>query len=177
MLKSMNYEAPHTVFSGILLPPSEVQIFTIITHGSSILRNNGNKCPETGFVNGLSFSKLNRNYVVFFFMIPCSLVAGCMVSQPERSHHNSSPAWKPKIWVQLLLKYFQNTSHTDPLVAYARGYEDYLQCPLQPLMDNLESQTYEVFEKDPVKYNEYQRAIYGALLDMIMYEEKDSKVA
>jgi protein arginine N-methyltransferase 5 len=23
-------------------------------------------------------------------------------------------------------------------------------------MDNLESQTYEVFEKDPVKYNQYQ---------------------
>lgn len=79
--------------------------------------------------------------------------------------------------MQLLLKYFQSTSHTDPLVAYARGYEDYLQCPLQPLMDNLESQTYEVFEKDPVKYNEYQRAIYSALLDTILYEEKDSKIA
>jgi protein arginine N-methyltransferase 5 len=62
-------------------------------------------------------------------------------------------------------------------VAYARGYEDYLQCPLQPLMDNLESQTEEVFEKDPVKYNEYQRAIYSALLDTILYEEKDSKIA
>ncbi|PNF42601.1 Protein arginine N-methyltransferase 5 [Cryptotermes secundus] len=82
-----------------------------------------------------------------------------------------------KYYQQYLDHLWQNTSHTDPLVAYARGYEDYLQCPLQPLMDNLESQTYEVFEKDPVKYNEYQRAIYGALLDMIMYEEKDSKVA
>ena len=30
----------------------------------------------------------------------------------------------------------------------------------QPLMDNLESQTYEVFEKDPVKYNQYQEVIY-----------------
>lgn len=28
---------------------------------------------------------------------------------------------------------------------------------LQPLMDNLESQTYEVFEKDPVKYSQYQK--------------------
>ena len=30
-------------------------------------------------------------------------------------------------------------------------YYDYLQAPLQPLMDNLESQTYETFERDPVK--------------------------
>lgn len=27
----------------------------------------------------------------------------------------------------------------------------------KPLMDNLESQTYEVFEKDPIKYSQYQQ--------------------
>lgn len=42
-------------------------------------------------------------------------------------------------------------------------------------MDNLESQTYEVFEKDPVKYSEYQRAMYYAILDKIPFEEKDTK--
>ncbi|XP_015598235.1 protein arginine N-methyltransferase 5 isoform X2 [Cephus cinctus] len=52
-----------------------------------------------------------------------------------------------------------------PVEKFARGYEDYLQCPLQPLMDNLESQTYEIFEKDPVKYTEYQRAIHMAIVD------------
>lgn len=30
-------------------------------------------------------------------------------------------------------------------------------------MDNLESQTYEAFEKDPVKYKQYERAIVKAL--------------
>lgn len=30
-------------------------------------------------------------------------------------------------------------------------------------MDNLESQTYEVFEKDPVKYTKYQTAIFQAI--------------
>lgn len=49
---------------------------------------------------------------------------------------------------------------------FARGFEDYLQCPLQPLMDNLESGTYEIFEKDPVKYEEYQNAIQQALIDI-----------
>lgn len=61
-------------------------------------------------------------------------------------------------------------------MSYARGYEDYLQSPLQPLMDNLESQTYEVFEKDPVKYSEYQRAIYTAILDRVPPERKQDTV-
>ncbi|TPX59935.1 hypothetical protein PhCBS80983_g02169 [Powellomyces hirtus] len=50
---------------------------------------------------------------------------------------------------------------------FASGYHDYLQSPLQPLMDNLESATYEVFEKDPIKYQEYERATYRALLDRV----------
>lgn len=58
---------------------------------------------------------------------------------------------------------------------FARGYEDYLQCPLQPLMDNLESQTYEIFEKDPFKYNQYQNAIYQAIIDKVPEAEKDTK--
>jgi hypothetical protein len=41
-----------------------------------------------------------------------------------------------------------------------------VQVPLQPLADNLESQTYEVFEKDPVKYVNYQEAVFLALQDM-----------
>ncbi|XP_064466577.1 protein arginine N-methyltransferase 5-like isoform X2 [Ornithodoros turicata] len=53
----------------------------------------------------------------------------------------------------------------DPLAEFSKGFEDYLQIPLQPLMDNLESSTYEIFEKDPVKYTEYQRAMYLALMD------------
>ena len=57
-----------------------------------------------------------------------------------------------------LMYYYQYLDHLysqqemDSIEQFSRGYEDYLQTPLQPLMDNLESQTYEVFEKDPVKY-------------------------
>ncbi|KAK9834250.1 hypothetical protein WJX81_000077 [Elliptochloris bilobata] len=45
------------------------------------------------------------------------------------------------------------------------SYRDYLQAPLQPLQDNLESQTYETFEKDSTKYSQYQAAVHAALLD------------
>jgi protein arginine N-methyltransferase 5 len=34
-------------------------------------------------------------------------------------------------------------------------------------MDNLESQTYEVFERDPIKYRNYQEAVYKALVERI----------
>ncbi|KAL5611956.1 hypothetical protein BROUX41_000477 [Berkeleyomyces rouxiae] len=43
------------------------------------------------------------------------------------------------------------------------GFQDWLQSPLQPLSDNLESATYEVFEGDPVKYNQYEAALVEAL--------------
>lgn len=42
---------------------------------------------------------------------------------------------------------------------------DVLQVPLQPLKDNLQSGTYEIFEKDPIKYEEYRRAILAAIQD------------
>ena len=41
------------------------------------------------------------------------------------------------------------------------------QAPLQPLQDNLESQTYETFERDSVKYDTYQAAVAAALRDRV----------
>lgn len=62
----------------------------------------------------------------------------------------------------------------DPLSEQERfelNYRDFLQAPLQPLMDNLEAQTYETFEKDTVKYSQYQRAICKALMDKVSDEQ------
>jgi protein arginine N-methyltransferase 5 len=55
----------------------------------------------------------------------------------------------------------------NPIERFGTGYQDYLQAPLQPLTVNLESITYEVFEKDPIKYEWYERAIAKALKDWI----------
>ncbi|GBG23841.1 Protein arginine N-methyltransferase 5 [Hondaea fermentalgiana] len=44
-------------------------------------------------------------------------------------------------------------------------FYDCLQTPLQPLMDHLESQMYETFEKDPIKYEQYEKAVARALAD------------
>lgn len=61
---------------------------------------------------------------------------------------------------------WQTQEAPDQVSVFAKGYEDYLQCPLQPLKDNLESQTYEVFEKDPIKYSQYQKVRKSTLLSM-----------
>ncbi|SPQ96445.1 unnamed protein product (mitochondrion) [Plasmodiophora brassicae] len=43
------------------------------------------------------------------------------------------------------------------------AFRDVLQVPLQPLADNLQSQTYEIFERDPVKYMQYEEAVFRVL--------------
>ena len=80
-----------------------------------------------------------------------------------------------KLYQQYLEHIYQQVPIGDPLQQFARGYEDYLQCPLQPLMDNLESQTYEVFEKDPVKYAKYEEAMTAAMTDMIAEGDRLTK--
>ena len=65
------------------------------------------------------------------------------------------------------LSYIRHLQRSQPpravIERFGSGYQEYLQAPLQPLTDNLESLTYEVFEKDPVKYEWYERAITAAL--------------
>lgn len=51
----------------------------------------------------------------------------------------------------------------DELNSAFRGMEDFLQNPLQPLSEHLDTNVYEVFEKDEIKYTTYQLAIERAL--------------
>ncbi len=70
------------------------------------------------------------------------------------------------------LSYIRHLQHKQTprstLERFAAGFQDYLQAPLQPLADNLESIIYEVFEKDPVKYDQYEKAIAQALQDWVV---------
>ncbi|KAJ5337934.1 hypothetical protein N7452_004662 [Penicillium brevicompactum] len=81
------------------------------------------------------------------------------LSQASKKHHDPTPH----------LSYIRNLQQRQPartaIERFGTGYQDYLQAPLQPLTVNLESITYEVFEKDPIKYEWYEKAIYKALKD------------
>lgn len=76
------------------------------------------------------------------------------------------------------LSYIRNLQRRQPprtiIERFGAGFQDYLQSPLQPLTDNLESNVYEVFEKDPVKYDWYERAIARALSDWAEQEKPTS---
>ncbi|ORY85586.1 type II protein arginine N-methyltransferase Skb1 [Protomyces lactucae-debilis] len=68
-------------------------------------------------------------------------------------------------YLQYLRYVLKNVPEPTPAEASMAGYRDFLQTPLQPLQDNLPSATYEVFERDLIKYNQYELAITRALLD------------
>lgn len=78
-------------------------------------------------------------------------------------------------YYQYLDHLYQSRPPPTGMDSFAKGYNDYLQNPLQPLMDNLDSHTYEIFEKDPLKYQEYEQAIRLALLDKVNEQLKDEK--
>lgn len=65
-------------------------------------------------------------------------------------------------------------SNSSSLVAFS--YENMLEIPLQPLCDNLDTYTYEIFETDPVKYKLYQEAVQQALLDRVKEEDAKRKL-
>lgn len=69
-------------------------------------------------------------------------------------------------YAQYMQYLFSKKPPQTPQDLFEMPYLDYLQSPLQPLMDNLESQTYETFERDPIKYSQYEKAITDALLDL-----------
>lgn len=70
------------------------------------------------------------------------------------------------IYQQYITHVFSKTPTFTKTEQFLQPFHDFIQDPLQPLMDNLESATYEVFEKDPVKYKQYEDAIYQAILDL-----------
>lgn len=79
------------------------------------------------------------------------------------------------------LSYIRHLQRNQPpktiIERFGAGYQDYLQAPLQPLTDNLESITYEVFEKDPIKYEWYEHAITQALEDWKTFRKPTSSAS
>jgi protein arginine N-methyltransferase 5 len=68
---------------------------------------------------------------------------------------------------EYLVYLFRKIPQTTEQELVEAGYRDYLQAPLQPLMDNLESATYETFEKDASKYLCYEEAVFNCLKDRV----------
>lgn len=63
------------------------------------------------------------------------------------------------------LSFVHDNNKCDKLYSYSYAYENLLQVPLQPLINDLDNNVYAVFEQDPIKYQQYEKAITKALND------------
>ena len=91
--------------------------------------------------------------------------------QNTKCHIAIKPSSKFDNRIKLYAEYIRHLAKLsyeyDPML----GYDDYLEIPLQPLYDNLDTFTYEIFERDPVKYILYQKAIQAALIDKVAEDD------
>ncbi|KAJ3049031.1 Protein arginine N-methyltransferase 5 [Rhizophlyctis rosea] len=119
--------------------------------------------PKTSFIsNAKGFPVLpKRHQGVLRQFFEHNVQLAVSLSSPEDTHTQGGIT----AYQQYLRHLHKTRPQLDEAEQFASGYHDYLQAPLQPLMDNLESATYEVFEKDPIKYREYEKAVYQALND------------
>uniref|UniRef100_A0A8C7LGF8 Protein arginine N-methyltransferase 5 n=1 Tax=Oncorhynchus kisutch TaxID=8019 RepID=A0A8C7LGF8_ONCKI len=139
---------------------------TLCDYNKRICLGKGKICPPT----------LKGSHIIFTLSLIMYFTKHFLFSQLEAqfiftgtSRHSEKDF---RSYLQYLEYLNQNRPAPNAYELFAKGYEDYLQSPLQPLMDNLESQTYEVFEKDPIKYSQYQQAVYKCLLDRVPEEQK-----
>lgn len=83
------------------------------------------------------------------------------IASPPSQHTRGGPS--------AYLQYVRHIERTMPppsaMEAFAAGYGDWLQAPLQPMRDDLSAETYDAFERDPVKYKLYEEAIAKALAE------------
>eukprot|EP00189_Rhodosorus_marinus_P013204 CAMPEP_0184744622 /NCGR_PEP_ID=MMETSP0315-20130426/7327_1 /TAXON_ID=101924 /ORGANISM="Rhodosorus marinus, Strain UTEX LB 2760" /LENGTH=610 /DNA_ID=CAMNT_0027216379 /DNA_START=105 /DNA_END=1938 /DNA_ORIENTATION=- len=83
----------------------------------------------------------------------------CYIAVSGRSNSNSEGDRGAQQYIQYLGYLFGKQPASTEAERFEAPYQDFLQSPLQPLADNLESNVYEVFEKDPVKYVRYREAV------------------
>ena len=83
----------------------------------------------------------------------------------EVSKENRKPIESPMNTHVAYMRYLERQQEPFSALESATlvNFQDWLQSPLQPLSDNLESATYEIFEGDPVKYDQYEIAIRKAM--------------
>ncbi|KAF7731918.1 hypothetical protein EC973_007749 [Apophysomyces ossiformis] len=121
---------------------------------------------ETFVSNAKGFPVLSKRHQAFVKTLMHKLRPNVIVTMPTVQLH---PAATPSSYQEYIRFLNRNLPELDDVERFAVGYQDYLQAPLQPLMDNLDNQTYETFEKDPIKYQQYEKAVYHALLDRVEY--------
>jgi len=96
------------------------------------------------------------------------LQAKVILALPSEAAEPTANAEQPSSWldadmvgprISYIARLFQGLPTPTQADRFAQSHLDCLQAPLQPLQDNLEMETYESFEQDPVKYGRYEEAV------------------
>jgi len=114
---------------------------------------------EIFLTNNKGFPVLSKRHKAFLLSLFRYRVQIIIQGLPEGAEGESETSK----YLHYIARLFQSRPALTPQEQFELGYHDYLQAPLQPLQDDLESQTYETFEKDPVKYVQYEEAIFRCL--------------
>ena len=165
----------------IHLPPPVVQSrwysepVRILTFDVDAFRNNAKGYPALPQDHQNYFHKLMKLKSQPWLLM-CDATPLKTTVDPGKANDSNFPALRDATnlptteddhYVQYLRHLQTKQSTQTPMDQFGAGYQDYLQAPLQPLTVNLESVTYEVFEKDPIKYEWYERAVARALHDWL----------
>lgn len=119
---------------------------------------------EIFVLNSKGYPVLTKPHQKFIKKLMDKMKPDMIVTLPSEPIHKLATPSSYSEYINFLNRNLPELQDVDK---FATGYQDYLQAPLQPLMDNLENQTYEVFEKDPIKYQQYEKAVYKALMDRV----------
>lgn len=112
-------------------------------------------------------SKRHKAFLLEAFRYKVQVIFKGLTLPPTSVDDSAGAAGDSSKYLHYIARLFQSRPALTPQEQFELPYHDYLQAPLQPLQDDLESQTYETFEKDPVKYVRYEEAIYRCLQDKL----------
>lgn len=88
-----------------------------------------------------------------------------VIVAPPTKLGGSEDGLRPRL--DYVARLFQGLPALSAAELFSYSHLDTLQAPLQPLADNLESETYQLFEADPVKYARYEDAVHLFLTDRV----------
>ncbi|KAL7671155.1 hypothetical protein ACOME3_006063 [Neoechinorhynchus agilis] len=94
----------------------------------------------------------------------CDLIRNSLESVLIEKTHSSRS--NPLKYVQFIYHLMLSIKPLTKMERFSRSCIDRLQTALQPLSNDLQSQFYETFEKDTVKYDLYQEAIRNAFMEL-----------
>ena len=121
------------------------------------------KTNKKGIITGFSWPKYVDILMILMSKFKLNIIiTGSRDASPFLQYISES------VWQ----KYLQSRSPLTMEQRFSKPHRDHLKIPLQPLADNLESETYKVMEADPIKYNKYQEALSKALVDLVKAGKK-----